>query len=124
MKAIRAQVGADKHIFRRPSFQRHKFSVDLMGMAHHYEVKDLVIDCAEHLKDNICDENVMKVWTEAEKFKITALCSKAMEHLAERQVDKPLKEVPGFEDAFKDLKPVKELLAVMSDKISTLKEKY
>merc|ERR1712029_189245 len=125
VKTIRAQVGTDKHIFRRPGFQRTKYNIDLMRMAHHYEVKDLVTDCAEHLKDSICDENVMKVWTEAEKFEITALCSKSMEHLADRPVGKPLKEVPGFEEAFKDLdKPVKELLAVMSDKISSLKDEY
>merc|ERR1712029_731341 len=125
IELIRASVGADKHVFKRPTFERNKFTVDLLGMAHYYEVKDLLIDCAEHLKENIADENVMKVWTEAEKFEITTLYSKALEHLAERPVGKPLKEVPGFEDAFKDLnKPIKDLLDVLSIKISSLKKKY
>ena len=82
-----------------------------------------MIDCAEHLKENICDENVMKVWTVAEGFEITTLYSTALEHLAERPMGKPLKEVPGFQDTFED-KAVKDLLAILSDKRSTLKEKY
>jgi len=120
---VRAADGPDKYFFRRPGFQQDKFTVDLMSMAHYYGVQDLLTDCAEYLKDKISDDNVMKIWTEADKFELKSLCATALEHLTERPIYKPLKDVPGFKDAFgaQDT-PLKELLSILTEKNSSLKD--
>merc|ERR1712111_26491 len=74
-------------------------------------------------KDNLSDENVISVLMEAEKFEMESLSSAALEHLAERPLGKSLNEVPGFKEAFQaQAKPVKDLLAIMSEKNASLKE--
>jgi len=112
---LRAAVGVNKYIYKRPSFPCNKLTADLLGMAHYYAVEDLIADCSEHLKENICDENVIEVWTEARKFGMKDLSSAAAKHLAERPRGKPLNSVPGYEIAFGALdKPLKEFLDVLS----------
>jgi len=120
---MRAAVGPKKHIFRRTAFEHNKFTVDLMGMAHFYEVKDLEEDCCEYLKENVCDENLMNIWMEAEKCGNRNLCSVAIEHLVDRPKDKPLKDVPGFMKAFEAYdNPIQDLLAALCDKNLHLSE--
>ena len=74
--------------------------LDLMSIAHMYEVKDLEMDCTEYLMKNIDDDKVMEIWMEAVKFNITALCEAAIKRLVVRPKGNPLREVPGFTETF------------------------
>jgi len=123
IELLRAAAGPEKHIFKRTGFDPNRFTVDLMGMAHFYEVKDLMDDCAEYLKENIGDDNVMDVWMEAEKCGNETLTSIAIEHLVERPNGKALKDIPGFMDAFQAYdKPVRDLLTALATRNLSLKD--
>jgi len=105
------------------SIDKKKMTLKVLSMAHMYQVKDLMAACTDYLKDSICDENVMEIWMEAIWCKNKSLCSTAMEHLVERPRGKTLQEVPGFADAFESHeKPLKDLLATLSDKSFRYKE--
>jgi len=111
-----------KQMFKSEDFEQNKFTVDLMSMAHYYQVQSLLTDCAEYLKAHINDSNVMDVWMEAEKCESKTLCAAALEHLVERPNGKLLQEVPGFQDAFQaNDKPLKDLVSKLMDKVSHLK---
>ena len=56
LKEIRAGIGPNEYIYKR-SFEREKLSIELLKMAHMYDVKDLEMDCEEYLKKNVCDVN-------------------------------------------------------------------
>merc|ERR1719309_842392 len=77
------------------------------------------MDCAQHLKETISDDNVMDIWMEAEKCKNEDLCARAIDHLVERPRGKTLQEVSGFNKAFQDHdKPLKDLLKKLTEKNS------
>ena len=63
-EGLRAAFGPDAHIFRR-SFEQEKFTLDLLRIGYMYQVEDLQADCAEYLKETICDENVIEMMTVA-----------------------------------------------------------
>merc|ERR1712029_5782 len=48
LEEIKSTVGPDGYIYKR-SFQREKFTIDLLRMADMYHVEDLKSDCAEYL---------------------------------------------------------------------------
>jgi len=113
---IRNSLNANKYIYKRP-FDEEKLNLELLSMAHMYQVKDLEMDCAQHLKETISDDNVMDIWMEAEKCK--HLCARAIDHLVERPRGKTLQEVSGFNNAFQDHdKPLKDLLTKLTEKNS------
>jgi len=58
IEELKAGVGPDRYIYKR-SFEREKFTMDLLRMADMYHVEDLKSDCAEYLRRNITDENVI-----------------------------------------------------------------
>merc|ERR1712029_497930 len=75
-------------------------------------------------KENINDNNIMEVWMEAERCEDKILCETAIKHLVERPKEKPMKDVPGFVEAFKSGdKPLVELMAALSDKILGIQNK-
>ena len=115
---IRNSLNAKKYIYKRP-FDEEKLTLELLSMAHMYQVKDLEMDCAQHLKETISDDNVMDIWMEAEKCKNEDLCARAIDHLVERPRGKTLQEVSGFNKAFQDHdKPLKDLLKKLTEKNS------
>jgi len=110
-------------MFKSKDFNQNKFTVELMSMAHYYEVESLVTACAEYLKVHINDGNVMEIWMEAEKYSNKTLCAAALEHLVERPKGMLLRDVPGFQAAFQATdKPIKDLVSKLMDKVSILKE--
>merc|ERR1712029_587979 len=116
------KIDPNKYIFKR-SFEEEKLTVELMSMAHMYRAKDLLMDCTQHLKASVCDDNVMEIWTAAERCENQELCEVAVDHLVKRPRGKTLQDVSGFNEAFKDHdKPMKALLTKLSDKNSQLQE--
>jgi len=112
-----APVGSSEYVYHR-RFPKEDLTLDLLSIGHMYEVKDLEMDCANYLKENISDNNVMEVWMEAERCKNRILCEKAVKHLVDRPKEKPMGNVPGFSEAFKSHeKPLVDLLAAMSDEM-------
>lgn len=116
---VRDVAGSDDYIYKR-SFDLKKLTIDLLDMGHMYQVEDLQMDCAEHLKNNICDENVMDTWMAAEKCNLKSLSSKAIKHIANRPEDKKLMEVPGITEAFTNQDHLKDLVFELSEKCQTL----
>jgi len=118
MALIRNSLNANKYMYKRP-FDEEKLTLELLSMAHMYRVKDLEMDCAQHLKETISDDNVMYIWMEAEKCNNEDLCARAIDHLVERPRGKTLQEVSGFNKAFQDHdKPLKDLLKKLTEKNS------
>ena len=112
----------NEYIFKR-SFCREKLTIDLLKMAHMYQVEDLKMDCREYLHDNICDGNVMEIWMGAERLEYKGLSSTAIQHLVDRPKGKTLTNVPGFNEAFQDnVKPLQDLMGALSIKGSSMKE--
>jgi len=118
---IRAGIGTNEYIYKR-NFDCKKLSIDLLEMAHMYEVKDLEMDCVEYLKKNICDNNVMEVWMGAESLELKGLVSEALNYLLDRPQGKTLKDVPGFTEALQMCeKPIQNLIEILSCQNSILK---
>jgi len=104
-------------------FDATKFNVDLLSMAHFYQVDSLVRECSEHLKGNICDDNVMDVWMEAERCGSKILRTAAIEHLIDRPEGLTLEEVPGFKGAFQAYDtPLKDLIDTLIEQNKSLKD--
>jgi len=122
IEEIKVGVGPDKYIYKR-SFERRKFTIDLLRMADMFQVKDLKADCSQYLKKNITDENVIDIWLGAETLEDESLSSTAIEHLVERPRGTHFKDLPGFSEAFQSSnKPLKKLVDILSDKNHHLKE--
>jgi len=121
IKRIKAGVGPEEYIYRR-CFDQDKFTIALLRMADMYQVEDLKVDCAEHLKRDICDENVIEIWLGAETLKNESLSSSAMKHLVDRPTGTSFKELPGFKEAFQSSdRSLKKLVDVLGEKIAHLK---
>jgi len=121
LKLIRAAVGPDEYIYRR-CFDQEKFTLDLFRMADLYRVEDLKVDCAEYLKRNICDDNVIGIWLEAETLENESLSSSAMKYLVDRPTGTAFKELPGFKEAFQSCdRYLKKLVDILGEKIDSLK---
>jgi len=119
---IRGTVGPGEHVYKRTKFEKEKYTLELLSMAHFYHVEDLILDCTEYLKANISDNNVMDVWMEAEKCANDSLYQIALDHLVERENSAVLADVPGFTEAFASHdKPLKDLLEKLSIKYIQLK---
>ena len=100
-----------------------KLTVDLLRIAHMYQVEDLKQDCKEHLLKNVCDNNVMEVLLGAKQLEIESLASTAINHLVDRPRGKSLTEVPGFNVALHSYeKHLQDLLITLSDKTSGMKD--
>jgi len=101
-----------------------RLNFDLLRMARYFQVEELQNDCTERLEANICDDNVMSVWMEAEKHGFERLCSTAIGHLIDRGREGPaLQHVSGFMEAFAThYKPLKTLFTAMHDRNYRLKE--
>jgi len=119
---IRGTVGPGEHVYKRTKFEKEKYTLELLSMAHFYHVEDLILDCTEYLKANISDNNVMDVWMKAEKCANNRLCQIALYHLVESENSAVLADVPGFTEAFASHdKPLKDLLEKLSIKNIQLK---
>merc|ERR1712029_6027 len=119
---IRGTVGPGEHVYKRTKFEKEKYTLELLSMAHFYHVEDLILDCTEYLKANISDNNVMDVWMKAEKCANNRLCQIALYHLVESENSAVLADVPGFTEAFASHdKPLKDLLEKLSIKYIQLK---
>jgi len=99
-ESIRAVVGPHNYIYKRSFPNQAKLTLDLMKMAHMYQVEDLVEDCAEHLKSTLCDHNVMERWLLAEKSQVKKLSKGAVVFLLARTNKIPINHIPGFKAAF------------------------
>jgi len=119
---VRNSVAPNKYIYKR-SFDEEKLTLELLSMAHFYRVEDMEMDCTEHLKETICDGNVMDIWMEADRCDIKELREMAIEHLVNRPSGQSLQDVHGFNDAFQDHdRPLKDLLRKLIEKNSNLQE--
>jgi len=119
---MRRKDSVKDYVYQR-HFSKEKLTVELFRMAHLYQVKDLLKDCEEYLKSNLCDENVMNVWAHAEMCNNDSLSKSATKFLASRPNGGiPLHEVPGFEEAFESHKQARDLLKVMSEQNSMMRE--
>jgi len=114
IRLMRATLGSEKYIFTR-KFEMEELTLDLLKMSHMYEVEDLQMDCAEYLGENICDENVVDVWMEAERMKIKNLYVQALQYLIiYRPNGSGLLDVPGFEAIFDTLDvPIQHLVSAL-----------
>jgi len=122
LEEIKSTVGPDGYIYKR-SFQREKFTIDLLRMADMYHVEDLKSDCAEYLWRNITDENIIGVWLGAETLGNERLSSTAIKHLVERPLGKLITELPGFSEAFQSCgKPLNKLVDILYKRNHYLKE--
>jgi len=112
---IQASQGDDLYIYKRSFSDKAKLTLDLMKVAHMYQVEDLLEDCAEYLTSTLCDHNVMERWLLAEKNQVEKLSLGATEVLLERASRIPISYVPGFVDSFdSNHRPFRDLLSVMS----------
>merc|ERR1712029_468464 len=119
---VRAGMGPHQYIYQR-SFAPEKLTIDLLEIAHMYQVEDLKRDCSEYLLKNISDDNVMEVWLGAHTLENESLASTAIKHLAERPKGKSLKDVPGFVQSFQsNNKSLYCLLDVLTDENANVKE--
>jgi len=127
LEQVKDKMDPNKYIFKR-SFEEEKLTPELLSMAHIYQVKDLLMDCTQHLKETICQANVIDVWTVANRCNIKELCKEALEHLVnKRPKGKSLQDVPGFDAAFEPqnkqlLKDLLNKLTEKADNISQLQE--
>merc|ERR1712029_1187307 len=107
-----------KYIFKRP-FDEEKLTLELLSMAKMYHVEDLEMDCTEHLKATLTDDNVMKIWKEAKRNNYEGLCEMAIVYLVERPKGKTLQEVSGLNETFQDLpQPQKDFLNDLLNKLT------
>merc|ERR1712029_1303087 len=107
-----------KYIFKRP-FDEEKLTLELLSMAKMYHVEDLEMDCTEHLKATLTDDNVMKIWKEAKRNNYEGLCEMAIVYLVERPKGKTLQEVSGLNETFQDLhQPQKDFLNDLLNKFT------
>jgi len=119
---VRAGIGPNEYIYKR-RFAREKLTMDMLEIAHMYQVEDLKKDCSEYLLKNISDDNVMEVWLGAQAMEYESLASTAIKHLAERPKGKSLKDVPRLVEAFQSNdKSVYRLLDFLTDKNSSVEE--
>jgi len=81
----------------KKDFQEEKLTVELLKMAHMYNVKDLLKDCTRHLKGTITESNVLKIWRVATKTENATLRSAVVEHLKQRKTEED--DVLEFLDA-------------------------
>merc|ERR1712029_652756 len=109
--------------YHRHNFDKEKLTLELLSLAHFYQVEELQKDCVTYMRSIVCDENVMEFLKVAEKFDLKSLKEKAMNHLAERPINKNIQKVPGFAEALESHPHLEDLLMKsMSDKIQELKE--
>jgi len=105
-------------------FNKDKLTLELLSLAHFYQIQDLQSDCVEHLKSIISDKNVIEIWIASERFDIKSLSKEAMKHLAERPGGKDIQEVPGFSEALESHPHSfwRDVMAVTSDKKRELQQ--
>ena len=121
-ETIPALVGPDHYIYKRSFPNKAKLTLDLMKVAHMYEVKDLVKDCAEHLKSTLCDHNVMERFLQADKFKVSRLRHGALKFLLERSSKTPVSDIPGLMASFdSNHKHLRDLLLGVSAQRNVVK---
>ena len=58
IEQLKAGVSPNEYIYKR-SFDKDKFTIELLKMADMYQVEDLKLDCTEYLKKTISDDNLM-----------------------------------------------------------------
>ena len=115
VRQIRASVGPNQYIYKRDFSNKAKLTLDLLKVAHMYEVKDLVKDCSEHLRSTLCDHNVIERFLLADKTQVGRLRQGAMNYLIERASKTSINGIPGFKTAFdSNQRPLRDLLAAMS----------
>merc|ERR1712029_217336 len=112
-----------RNSYYRRNFDKEKLTLELLSLAHFYQVEELQKDCVTYMRSILCDENVMEFLMVAEKFDLKSLKEKAMNHLAERPIRENYLSVPGFAKALASHPHLEDLLMkTMSDKIQELKE--
>merc|ERR1719383_1448116 len=72
-----------------------------------YDVQTLHSKCAAYLKKNICDDNVVDIWIEADRCQDSDLMECALKYLANKSGE--IANVPGMEEAFQSPKFMKQL---------------
>merc|ERR1712029_462043 len=109
--------------YHRHNFDKEKLTLELLSLAHFYQVEELQKDCVTYMRSILCDENVMEFLMVAEKFDLKRLKKKALNHLTERPIKENYQNVPGFAHALASHPHLEDLLMKsMSDKIQELKE--
>ena len=119
VELTRITLGSNDYIYKR-SFDKTKLTLQLFEMAHMYRVKDLQMDCVEHIKANLSDDDVIEVWLTAEKCDCKSLSSAAIKYFVD--IPRPLMTVPGFADLFETHTHLKDLLNNMKEKNTHLKD--
>jgi len=89
-------------------FPVEKISLELLEMAHMYQIEDLQNDCRDYLMKNINHDNVIDVWMMARKIKSSALKEAALQHICRSYTQNPDDQIPGFEDIYNTPELVKE----------------
>ena len=79
------------------NFDEKRLTLEVLKMAHMYEVKHLQDKCVEHMKKNIKDANVVEIWTGAEKMGNAELKKVTLEYLGKKQ--KQVLDVPGLKES-------------------------
>jgi len=121
LERIKAGSGPGTYIYKR-SFDQGKLTLDLLRMAHMYQVEDLKLDCYEHLEKTVCDDNAVELLKVAHTFENKRLSSVAISHLVDGPQAKPLREIPGFKEAFQSHgEAMQALMEAFAEKTSTLK---
>lgn len=78
---------------------RDDYSVDLLKMAHKYEVVDLINACAMYLASHVTEENVAELWEVSETLEIPELINAVHDFL--QKASNWEDEIPGIEDVIK-----------------------
>ena len=81
-----------RNTYHRRNFDKEKPTLELLRLAHFYQVEELQKDCVTYMRSILCDANVMEFLKVAEKFDMKSLKEKAMNRLAERPINKSIQK--------------------------------
>ena len=97
----------DQDLYRR-KFDKTQITPELMKMCHIYETNSLHEECLKYLMGNICEDNAVDIWIEAERCENQDLKDLAMEFIAMKKGD--ICNIPGMEEAYSRPKMMKNLV--------------
>jgi len=99
-----AKQDEDVYTFK---FDKAKMTPELMKLAHMYDVKSLHHQCVDYLWQNICDDNAVGIWIEAERCKDSDLIKCVLKYIASKSGEIP--NLPRMKEAFKSPKLMEHL---------------
>ena len=105
---LRQTAQPGEHIFKR-QFDKTCYTVNLLLMAHCYQVDDLQTDCIEHLSKNLNKENVVETWIAANTIDCDKLKKAALDFLAKHFNQGDTSDFPGLYHSEKTFQLMEEL---------------